>query len=63
MSSKRSKINTPPDPAPTAMPVPGREEDEAKKKARQRSGGGRASTRLAGMMMSRQGNMLNTTLG
>ena len=61
-SRKRPNIDTPPDPSPQPMPIAGREEDEAKKKIRARRGG-RASTILAGKMMSQTGNILNTKLG
>ncbi len=63
----RPKIQTPADPDPTATPIPGREEDEAKKKVRRRAGrGGRQSTILAGRLNSQRGtsnNILKTRLG
>ncbi len=65
-SSKRPKIDTPADPDPVAQPIPGREEDEAKKKVRRRArGGGRQSTVFAGQLnRARGGNtILNTRLG
>ena len=66
MSGSRPKIDTPKDPPPTATPIPGREEDEAKKKARQRArGGGRQSTIIAGRLNAQRNgnNILNTRLG
>ena len=65
-SSKRPRIATPPDPAPTAQPIPGREEEEAKKKVRRRArGGGRQSTIFAGRLNAQRNgnNILNTRLG
>lgn len=63
--AKGKKFETPADPAPTATPVEGREEEEAKKKVRRRAGrGGRASTILAGRLNAqRGGTILNTRLG
>lgn len=62
MTGSRPKIKTPPVPAPTAQPIPGREEEEAKKKVRKR--GGRASTIFAGRLNARNANtILNTRLG
>jgi len=61
-SSKRAKIDTPPEPSPTPQPILGREEEEAKKKVRARRGG-RESTRFAGKMMSQNGGILRTKLG
>ena len=67
MGGGSSKPKNPPTPAPTATPVPGREESEAKKKAALRSKrGGRESTILAGKMNSEKSNnpyILNTKLG
>jgi hypothetical protein len=67
MTSRKSpKIQTPEDPAPTAQPIPGREEEEAKKKVRRRAGrGGRQSTILAGKLNAQRNgnNILNTRLG
>ena len=63
-SSKRPKIDTPPEPSPSPTPIPGREEEEAKKKTRKRTAHtGRESTILAGKMMSQGGTILNTKLG
>ena len=68
---KRPKIQVPKDPDPTATPIPGREQDEAKKKVRQRARrGGRQSTifagrQLAGRLNSQRGTsntILNTSL-
>ena len=60
--SRRPKIQTPDDPAPVAQPIPGREEEEAKKKVRKR--GGRAATIFAGRLNQRNANtILNTRLG
>ena len=65
-SSKRPKVDTPPEPAPAATPIPGRVEEEAKKKARRRSGG-RASTVFAGQLNQQRGgngqSILKTRLG
>lgn len=66
MSGGGKKIDTPPDPDPTAQPIPGREEDEAKKKVRRRARqGGRGSTILAGRLNAQRNgnNILNTRLG
>ncbi len=66
MSGSPHKVDVPPDPAPTAQPIPGREEDEAKKKVRRRAkGGGRQSTILAGRLNAERNNtdILNTRLG
>ncbi len=64
---KRPKIQVPEDPDPTATPIPGREEDEAKKRVRQRARrGGRQSTIFAGRLNSQRGTsntILNTRLG
>jgi len=46
----------PPAPAPPAMPVPGREEEQAKKTVTRRRG--RSANRLAGRMMQNR-NILN----
>ena len=60
--SRRPKIQTPDDPDPVAQPIPGREEEEAKKKVRKR--GGRAATIFAGRLNARNTNtILNTRLG
>ncbi|MHC4121943.1 MAG: hypothetical protein ACYSSI_00085 [Planctomycetota bacterium] len=48
--------------SPSPMPVPGREEKEAKKKAR-KGARGRASTILAGRMMASRNDILKTRLG
>ncbi len=65
--SKRPKITTPPEPDPTATPIPGREEDEARKKVRLRARqGGRQSTIFAGRLNSQRGTsntILKTKLG
>ena len=58
--------DAPPPVAPTATPVPGREEDEAKRKVLSRAKRhGRESTILAGRLNSEQKNtnILNTRLG
>ena len=60
MSSGRPKIQTPEDPAPTATPIPGREEEEAKKKVKKRAGAGREGNILAGRMNA---DTLKTQLG
>ena len=57
----KPKIQTPPEPAPTATPVPGREEEEAKKAVRTRRSG-REGNILAGRLNSSQ-NILKTKLG
>lgn len=63
-SSKRAKVTIPPDPSPTPMPIAGMAEDEGKKKVKKRRhAGGRESTILAGKMMSKNGGILNVTLG
>lgn len=64
MTGGGRKIDVPPEPAPTATPIPGREEEEAKKKIRARRGG-RDSTILAGRLNSQRNgnNILNTRLG
>ncbi len=69
MGGGGSRPKAPAEPAPTAQPVPGREEDEAKKKVRSKRGG-RASTIFAGRLNAgrlnagRNGaNILNTRLG
>ena len=63
MSGGIPKVKTLPDPAPLATPIPGREEDEAKKKVRARRGG-RANTILAGgMMAGRNQSVLKTRTG
>jgi len=57
------KPDIPPEPAPTATPVMGREQEEAKKKVKQRQGG-RASTIFAGRLNEQRNNtILNTRLG
>ena len=56
------RIDTPPDPAPAAMPIPGREEEEAKKKVGRR-GKGRLANMLAGQLMSKQGGSMKNLLG
>ena len=63
MTGSGPKIKTPPDPAPTAQPIPGRAEEEAKKKVKRR--GGRAATIFAGRLNARRNanNILNTRLG
>lgn len=62
MAGGKPKIKTPEVLAPTAQPVPGREEDEAKKKVKRR--GGRAATIFAGRLNARSANtILNTRLG
>ncbi len=62
MAGGRPKIKTPPVSAPIAQPIPGRAEEEAKKKVRPR--GGRASTVFAGRLNARNTNtILNTRLG
>ncbi len=62
MGGGKPKIKTPIPPAPTAQPIPGRAEEEAKKKVRKR--GGRASTIFAGRLNQRNTNtILNTRLG
>ena len=66
-SSKRPKIVTPEEVAPDSpspTPIPGREEEEAKKKTRKMAGGsGRAQNILAGRLTADRGNVLNTKLG
>lgn len=57
----RKKIITPPVPDPVAMPIPGREEDIAKKKVGR--GRGRFVNILAGRMMTQQGGGLSNILG
>lgn len=59
-SSKRPK--TPADPSPAAMPIPGREEEEARKKVGRRKGG-RAQNILAGRLTSQRNDILKTRLG
>jgi hypothetical protein len=61
-SSKRAKIQVPPEPDPTPQPIMGREEEEAKKKVRRRRGG-RASNILAGRLTSARNDILKTQLG
>ncbi len=64
--SKRPKIQVPVEPAPSPMPISGREEEEAKKKVRKRAGrGGRQSTIFAGLLNSKRQsqNILRTTTG
>lgn len=62
MSGGRPKIVTPPDPDPIAQPIPGRAEEQAKKKIKRR--GGRQSTIFAGQLNRARGNtILNTRLG
>ncbi len=62
MAGGKPKIKTPPVVAPTAQPIPGRAEEEAKKKVRKR--GGRAATIFAGRLNARNANtILNTRLG
>ena len=62
--SKRPKIQTPAEPAPSPQPIVGREEEEAKKKVRRRARrGGRESTILAGRMTSQRNDILKTRLG
>lgn len=63
MTSRRPKIAAAIDVDPTPMPIPGREEEEAKKKAGRRTGKGRQTNILAGRMMVQRGNVLNTSLG
>ncbi len=67
MTGRRGpNIDTPPDPDPIAQPIPGRAEEEAKKKVRKRAGGGRFSTIFAGQLNRARGNtntILNTSLG
>jgi len=64
MTGGRPKIQTPADPAASPQPIPGREEEEAKKKVRQRARrGGRESTILAGRMTAQRNNILKTELG
>ena len=63
--SKKPKIQTPVEPDPTPTPIVGREEEEAKKKVRRRSGG-RAGNIFAGQLNTARGapnNILNTRLG
>jgi len=65
MSGGAPSVRKPPDPAPSPEPILGREEDEAKKKARKRAKrGGRQSTILAGRMMASRNdtNILKTKL-
>ncbi len=62
MTGRPPKIRTPEAPAPIAQPIPGRAEEEAKKKVRKR--GGRAATIFAGRLNARSANtILNTRLG
>lgn len=61
MTGGSPKTIMPIEPDPTPMPIPGREIDEAKKKARR--GRGRQANILAGRLMSQRGDVLNTTLG
>ncbi len=65
MTGRRPKsIDLPPDPAPSAQPILGREEEEAKKKVRRRAKGtGREGQILAGRLTSQRGTILNTRLG
>jgi hypothetical protein len=60
MAGGKPKIQTPEALAPTAQPIPGRAEEEAKKKVRKR--GGRAATIFAGRLNARN-NILDTRLG
>jgi len=62
--SGKPKVETPPEPAPTAQPILGREEDEAKKKVRKKRGG-RESTILASKLTKQRNDtgILNTRLG
>lgn len=63
-SSKRPKIQTPVEPDPLPTPIPGREEDEAKKKLRRRmKRTGREGTILAGRLTAQRGGILNIRLG
>ncbi len=60
----RPKVIVPEEPAPSPMPIAGREEDEAKKKVRKRARrGGRESTILAGRLTSNRNDILKTQLG
>jgi len=54
-----------PAPDPLPQPIPGREQQEAKRMARGRvrRGGGKSSNILGGRMMSKTNNLLNTKLG
>jgi hypothetical protein len=61
-SKKRPKIEVPDEPSPIAQPIPGREEEEAKKKARKRRGGREANI-LAGRLTSQRNDILKTRLG
>lgn len=63
-SSRRPNIDRPPDPDPIAQPIPGREEEQAKKKVRRRVGG-RQSTIFAGRLNAQRNgnNILSTSLG
>ena len=60
----RPKVTVPEEPAPTPMPIAGREEDEAKKKVRKRARrGGREANILAGRLTSNRNDILKTQLG
>ncbi len=55
------KSKAPPAVAPAALPIPGREEDIAKKKVKR--GRGRFANILAGKLMTQQGGGLSNILG
>ncbi len=58
------KIQVPPDPDPAPQPIPGREEEEARKKARKRAKrGGREANILAGRLTANRNDILKTSLG
>ena len=62
--SKRPRIEVPAEPDPTPQLIPGREEEEAKKKVRRKAKrGGRESTILAGRMTAQRNDVLKTRLG
>lgn len=58
---RRPNISADPDPTPT--PIPGRAEDEARRKVRRRAGGGRQQNILAGRLTQQRNEILNTRLG
>ena len=63
MFPESQKSIVPPEPSPIPRAIPGREEEEAKKKVKRR-GKGRESTRLARRMMTqRASNNLRQILG
>ncbi len=61
MTGGGSRPKAPPAVAPAALPIPGREEDLAKKKVKR--GTGRFANILAGRLMTQQGGGLQNLLG